>query len=207
MAKKITEEDWKNLEKDLKSRDFRYKILNVEDGEVIIEFLDTIYETSQGEEDLIGNIWNKEWSKLEAKVLADGQPSVLSFGWKTSPLFNIFKSRCQEKNIGPDNLKGTKWSFRKINANKYEIKYIGRTDTKKLSKVDIPDKSYSEVKKVIESLKSEPELLSDGVNINDFVKAIAIRTNTKVSEIRDMIPKLVEEKVISIKNNSVFAGN
>ena len=203
MAKKLTEEDWENFSKDLDNRSFRYKILDVSDGKVTVEFIDTIYETSQGEEDLLGNLWKKDWSKIEARVFFNGEPCVLSFGWRTSPFFRTFRARCQENGIKPDDLPGTVWEFEKSDANRYNIKYKGRGSKKELT-VEVPDKSYEEVISVISSLKEEPEILEGGIEADDFVKAIAIRTNNKVNVIKKMLPKLEKEKIIKIDNERVF---
>ena len=162
MARKVTEEDWKKIEAEIRDRGLRYKILDVEDGEVTVEFLDTVYETRQGEEDLLGRIWEKEWAKIEAKVLFDGLPCILSFGWYTSPFFRTFKAKCQEHNIIPDDLLGTKWKFYKKDASEYIIKYLGKNKTTEKT-FDVSDNSYDEVVETIKSLKDEPELLADGI--------------------------------------------
>jgi len=203
MAKKLTEKDWNSFSKSLGKGSFRYKILDVEDGVAKVEFLDTIYETEEGEQDLVGNVWKREWAKLEAKVLFNGEPCVLSFGWRTNPMFRTFRARCQENKISPDDLKGTVWTFEKKGPNSYNMKYLGKGEVKHVE-VNIPDKSFDEVVSVVGILKEEPELISDGISEEDFIKALAIRTNNKVQTIRNMIPELEKKKLITRVDGKVF---
>lgn len=203
MARKVSEEDWKTIEREIRESEYRYKILDVEDGEVIVEFVDTIYETQKGDEDLLGRIWEKDWSKIEAKVLMNGTPCIMSFAWRTSAIFRTFKARCQELGISPNDLPGTKWTFEKKSASEYIIKYLGKSDVKE-QEIKLPDKDFDEIVNVIKALQDEPELMADGINEGDFIKAIAIRTNSKVSKVREYLPELISKKLIKLADGKIY---
>jgi len=203
MAKKLTPEDFKNI-KGKVFGESKYKVLNVDDGEVDIEFLSTIYLVEPGDEDLLGNIWgNKEsqnWTKHEAKVLFNGKEKVLSFGGINSALINTFKARCLENNLQPDDLPGTKWKFKKLSPIKYEITYLGKKETVQKKEKKVENKSDDEIGTIvnaIEDLKSDSNIAEKGISREEFVKVIAIKGNIPTEKVQSHLQTLFDKKIIT----------
>ena len=132
MVKIITDERAKEiLEESRSSSDnfrVRYYRLNEDDGQKVIEFITPIYEVETNDEDLLGRIWEYEWSKNEAKVLMDGKEIIWGFGGPKSPNLRIFLRALTTNNIKMTDLPGTIWSAQRTGKWDYEYKLIGRKD-------------------------------------------------------------------------------
>ena len=207
MAKLVTEELWDELEKDIKSSGIQYKIIETKDGKVYVEFLTPLWLVEEGEEDILGRIWKQEWAKNEARAMIyhnpkfeGGQQVCLSLGWTNSLLWRLLKARCQENNIKPQDLAGTRWTIFKKNDTEADFNYIGRVDSKETKKKvekkspDIPDNSYDRIKTTVTEIK--PELSEDGIEEDKFIKAIAIRANMNDDKVKEHLDNLKKDKLI-----------
>ena len=180
MVKIITDERAKEiLEESRSSSDnfrVRYYRLNEDDGQKVIEFITPIYEVETNDEDLLGRIWEYEWSKNEAKVLMDGKEIIWGFGGPKSPNLRIFLRALTTNNIKMTDLPGTIWSAQRTGKWDYEYKLIGRKDktSKKILKLtDILiagryDENFKINNPLLSSLNQKILFLSNRYSIDDI---------------------------------------
>lgn len=199
MARKLTQKDWGEVDKQSKDNGYRvrYKWLDEEDGESVMTLLTGIYKTEPGEEDIIGNKNKFTWGKNEAKVELNGTQYVLTFGWDGHPFMETFKAACKESNIMPYEVEGTKWSIQKLGDKSFRVEFLERVSDGEV------DEDYQEVKDAITQLRGKKQLRIDGVNQDEFIRTVAIIGNIDTDVIEENIPNLVSDKIISLRKGVV----
>lgn len=192
MAKKVNEDTWDEIQKNSAGD---YFILDEDSGKIEVEALSEHYLVETGDKDLAGRIWDKEWPKNEMKALVDQETKIFSLGWSTGALLRKFIARCKKNGIGPDDLPGTKWSMEKTGEYDYDIRYLGKSDTKKPKGPEMSD-DYDKVKTTIESLKDEPEL-AEGKTKDSFLVIVGLKAQIPKSDVEKQFEDLVKNNVIS----------
>ena len=176
----------------------KYFIQRPEDGKVIVEFETNIYKVEKGDVDFLGNTWNHDWDKYEAKAKVNGEPKVYSFGSRRNPFLREFLNTLKMYNLTPNTLSGTKWEIEFLDNFKYNIKLLNSEEA--TPNVD--------VEKVIDAIKKfkelTPELVSGGMNLNDLKKVVSIRASIKADAVDGLLPELQKRGIIKIEGDKVF---
>jgi len=205
--KKLTSNDWDKIQSE---RPARYFVQSVEDGTLNVVFNSEIFITKQGEEDILGNVWNKEWSKVEANVIINGEHKIYSFGSTGWSFVNDFIAVCRKNNITPDKLPGSVFEIVKLEPFKQTIKYIGRFDevaggvTSSSPATDIKDNSFQDIVEVIGDLKhNSPDIIKNGLSKAEFIKICSIRGQLKSTQIDKLIPELITKGYLDIAEDKI----
>jgi hypothetical protein len=210
MVKRLTMDDWDNIQKQQPSR---YYVQSIEDGPVDVEFDSEIVCVDQGDEDFLGNVWDKEWSKNEAKVFIDGDPKIYSLGGTGWSFITQFISVCKKNGLTPEDIPGSVFRITKTGDWEQEIEYIGRASEggkieKKEKELGIDDNKVKEIKETLSDLKeNSPDILKGGFKEADFVKVITIRSNLKSRDVKKLIPELEKQDIINTKDDRIFVIN
>lgn len=198
-------EDWDNLQK---NRPARYFVHSIEDGKLRITFDSEIFKTEKGDEDILGNVWGKEWSKVEAKVIIKGQPKIYSLGGEGWSFINDFIACCRNNEIAPEKLPGCVFDITRTGDWTQEIEYVGRESEitgKDKPTLELSDKLINDAKEVLSTLKeNSPDLVSLGLSKPDFIKVMSIRGKIKSSDTERLIPELEKNKDIEIKDDKIL---
>lgn len=208
MARKLTEDDWDEIQKNQPSR---YFIHSPEHGKLRVVFESEIVQVGTGEEDLVGNIWEHEWAKNEAKVSINGESKIYSMGGAGWSFIQQFISVCKKNGIKPSDIPASVFDITKTGDWTQEIEYIGRAEDiddlpeSKQDKISIKNNIYEEVVEVIKDIKkSNPKSVNDGIVKADFQKAMRIRAKIKLDELEGLLPILEEKGIIQIVKNRIF---
>lgn len=204
MVKKLTSEDWDKIQKEAPSR---YFIQSVEDGKLRVTFDSEIVSVERGDEDLIGNIWQSEWTKNEAKVFINGEPKIYSLGGAGWSFIRQFISVCKKNGITPEDIPGSVFEITKTGDWEQEIKYLGKEkdlDIKKPKPTKIDENIKRDVLDTIKDLKiNSPELLKGGIKKPDFLKVVLIRGKVKTTDTESLLPELEKDNVIKIEDDRI----
>ena len=209
--KKLTSSDWDAIQQ---KRPARYFIQSVEDGKVRIKFDTEIYRVEPGEKDGLGNVWNKDWNKIESKVtivdhrdkLLIGTSKIYSLGGEDFSFFGDFIACCKRNDIRPESIPDKVFDITKTDVWEQVIEYVGSENKSitKEEKIEIEENLFGDGIEVIKSLKeNSPDLVALGFTKNDFLKILSIRGKIKPSEGETLLPKLVKEKIITIDGDKV----
>lgn len=211
MVKKLTATDWDEIQK---SSPTSYYIQSVEDGELDVEFVTEIVVVERGDEDLVGNVWEKDWDKCEAKVIINGENKLYSMGGPTWNFMRKFVAECKKNSIRPEDVPGSIFRIRKElemgnNGKEYEnpfIKYIGKADgTKAGEELKLNEDKVAEIKDAIKDMKkNSADLIKDPLKTADFLKLLYIRCKMKPSESEKYLPKLAEDKFIDVDDDMIM---
>jgi len=205
MAKKLTADDWNNIQKQQPSR---YYIQSVDDGKVRVTFDSEIVIVEKGDEDILGRVWQNDWKKVEAKAFINGEPKIYSLGNAEWSKTRDFINACKANGIRPEDVPGSVFDVTMSGPFEQEIVYLGKAD--KLGK------SSDELLKIDENLKRDaleaikdlnsnsPELVKGGILKSDFLKAMLIRGKVKTTDMEKLIPELEKEEVLKITDDRVF---
>jgi hypothetical protein len=199
--KKLTAEDWGKIKREGPAR---YFIQSEKDGKLKVIFDSDLCVTTKNDEDIIGRIWLKDWDKVEAKVMINGEPKIYSLGNANYSFVREFIRACEINNITPDNLPGCIFEIEKTGPFAQTIVYVGRTEGSK--SIEIPSINVSTaIKDIITDLKNNsPELVRKGLTKTDFVKACHVRGHLKESDIEMILPLLEETGILKITGDKVF---
>ena len=194
MGKELTQEDVNEI---LRGQT-KYFIQRPEDGKVVVEFESNIYKVEKGDIDFLGNVWNHDWDKYEAKAKVNGEPKVYSFGSRRNPFLREFLNTLKMYNLTPNTISGTKWEIQFLDNFKYNIRPLNGDAVQPQIDMD----------KVIDAIKKfkqlTPELASGGMDIADLKKVISIRAGIKADSVDGILPELEKRGVIKIEGNKVF---
>ena len=194
--KKLTDSEATKI---LSERPARRFIQSVEDGKVRLTFDSDIFVTTKGEEDILGYVWDRDWDKVEARVLINGMPKIYSLGNKEYSFVADFIETCNTNNIPLDSLEGHVFDITKTAQWTQEIDYVGKSDGASVSKeIKVNENLLKDAMEAINDLKTNsPELVSN-CSINDLVTAISVRGRMKASQAKDLIPELEKKGIIKI---------
>jgi len=204
--RKLTKSDYSKIQK---NKPARYYVLSIEDGTVRVTFDSDLFVTAKGEPDSLGNIWEKDWDKVEAKVFINGQPKLFSFGGVDWSFIDTFIAVCNQNEVDPEDLPGHIFDITMPEDWTYNISYIGKDDgttTKGSSKpiVNVKEDVIRDLKEVIENLKkNSPAIIEGGLPTSEFLKICSIKGQVNASQAEAALPKLEEEKVILISDDKV----
>lgn len=201
MVKKLTADDWETIQKESPSR---YYILSEEDGTVRITFDTEIVVVEKGDEDLIGNIWEKDWDKLEARVFIDGEPKVFSFGGRGWSFGRAMIGLFKKNEISPEQVPGCVFDITKTGDFDYDVKFISKGGDVKPKKLELKDDKLGELRDVIVDLKNNSmDMLKNAEKKPDFLKLLYIRSKIKPSESENYLPKLEEEGLLLVDGDKI----
>jgi len=201
MAKKMTFDDWDNIQKKAPAR---YYVQSEEDGKVRIVLDTEVVAVEKGDEDLVGNVWDKDWTKVEAKVLINGEPKVYSFGGVEWSFLRNFIGVCKKHGIKPEDMPGHVFDITKTGDWDYEIEYVGTDDGSGNTEPELSDDEYSDIVSAISDIKaSSPELIKAPEKKGDFLKILMIKSRVKPSTTEKYLDRLCDEKIIEIDDNKV----
>lgn len=201
MVKKLTMDDWDTIQKSSPSR---YYILSEEDGTVRITFDTELVLIEKGDEDLLGNVWEKDWDKLEAGVLIDGEPKIFSFGGKGWSFGNNLIKILKKEGIAPEDLPGQQFDITKTGDFEYTIKYAGGGGSTKPKQIELKDDKLGEIRDVILDIKANAkDMLKNAEKKADFLKLIYIRSKIKPSESEQYLAKLEEEGILMVDGDKI----
>jgi hypothetical protein len=196
----------KQANKILRERPARRFIQSVEDGTVEITFDSEIFVTSEGEEDILGFIWEKDWDKVEARVLINGEPRIYSLGGTEFSFMADFISTCNKYGVDIENLEGETFKITKTGDWTQEIQYVGKKSSsgKPLKKeVEVEEDLVEDAINTINDIKENSPDLLKGWKENDLITALSVRGRMRASEARDVLPVLIKKNIISIKDGKV----
>jgi len=221
----ITEDLFDDILKDGGSQYFFYQ---EDTGEIIVIFRSSMEKFEPGEEDFIGRVWSPKimdaqgnplldnkgnprepWAKFEAKATINNIDQILSMGGRKSPLLNNFIRAMKREDVSNKDLVGTKWSINKVGPgyNDWDIKYLGKEEEESSSTSPQKEEKGDCNKiddKIIEALKAKKDQTSNGVSKNDIISYLAFITHKKADEINEVWNDLIEQKIISIKDNKIY---
>jgi hypothetical protein len=204
MTKKLTMEDWDRIQKEGPSR---YYVQSIEEGTVRVQFNSEIVCTERGDEDILGNVWTKEWSKNEAKVFINGEPKIYSLGGSTWSQIRDFISVCKANKLGTSDIPGSVFDIKKTGDWTQEIKYVGKAEDiekQQIKPIKLSDNTIQEILDVIKDLKiNSPSLLEGGLKKPDFLKLMRIRGHVESAETEAAIPELVNKNVIKVEADRI----
>jgi len=204
MVKKLTSDDWDKIQKEAPSR---YFVQSVEDGKLRITFDSEIVCVEKGDEDLLGNIWQHDWAKNEAKVFINGEPKIYSMGGAGWSFIREFISVCRKNEVSPEDIPGSVFDITKTGDWTQEIEYIGKSDEVKSDKkqpIKIDENKKTDVMDTIKEIKiNSPELLKGGIKKPDFLKMILIRGKVKTTDTDKLLPELEKEGILKIKDDRI----
>ncbi len=204
MVKKLTSDDWDKIQKEAPSR---YFIHSVEDGKLRVTFDSEIVSVEKGDEDLLGNIWQNDWTKNEAKCFINGEPKIYSLGGQGWSFMRQFISVCKANGLSPDDIPGSVFDITKTGDWEQEIEYIGESDklpsdSKEPIKVD--ENKKQDVMDTIKEIKiNSPELLKGGIKKPDFLKMILIRGKVKTKDTEKLLPELESEGILKVEDDRI----
>jgi len=201
--KKLTADDWDKIQKEAPSR---YFVQGVEDGKLRVTFDSEIVCVPKGDEDLLGNVWQHEWAKNEAKVFIKGSPKIYSMGGAGWSFIREFIAECKEHGITPERIPGSVFDITKTGDWTQEIEYIGRGDTegKPVDEIKINENTKRDVLDTIKDLKiNSPELLTGGIKKPDFLKIVFIRGKVKTTDTELLLPELEKQGVLKVEDDRI----
>lgn len=205
MAKKLTLDDWDRIQREAPSR---YFVQSVEDGKLRVEFISEIVCVERGDEDILGNVWTREWPKNEAKVYVNGEPKVYSLGGSSWSFIRDFILVCKKHNLKPEDIPGSVFEIEKTGDWTQNIKYLGRASNLQPSppkEIKLNDSTMRDIKDTIKDLKTNsPELLEGGISKLDFLKMIRIRGKVKTTDTEAMLPTLIKDGILKMENDKIF---
>ena len=201
MVKKLTIDDWDEIQKSAPSR---YYILSEADGTVRITFNTELVVVEQDDEDLLGNRWTKDWKKLEAGVLIDGESKIFSFGGVGWSFGNKIIKLLKKEGIRPEDVPGCVFDITKTGDFEYEVKFIGKEGSTTPKTVELKDDKLGEIRNVIIDIKTNAKDTLKNVDKKaDLLKLIYIRSKLKPSVIEPYLPKLEEEGLIMVDGDKI----
>jgi len=196
--------------------------------EIVVVFQSSISITNPGDEDVLGKIWDpptedangnpiidkfgpnkgnpmQPWAKVEAQVTKGGSPSVLTFGRKNGAFLREFGIKMNEEDITNQDLKGTKWSIQRTGRYNWSIEYLGReeSDSSTPKEEKKENKDLESIKSSLVSLKSGNPDVAKGVDKNQLMQNLVFITGLKPDAIKSNWDKLIKEKIIEEKDNTV----
>jgi len=209
--KKLTIEDWDTIQK---NRPARYFIQNVEDGKVRVKFDTEIYKVETGDQDGLGNVWDKDWNKIEAKAtILDhkdkaniGASKIYSLGGEGFSFFSDFIACCKNNGVRPEDVPGAVFDITKTDQFKQEIIYIGRegSGTVNPTGTEVKEDLLADAKEVVKNLKeSSPDLVKLGFSKEDFLKILDIRGKIKRGDAVALLPKLESNSIIKTEGDRI----
>jgi len=205
MVKKLTSEDWDKIQKEAPSR---YYIHSVEDGKLRVEFDSEIVSVEKGDEDLLGNVWQHDWAKNEARVFINGEPKIYSMGGAGWSFIRQFISVCKASGITPESIPGSVFDIIKTGDWEQEITYIGKSDEvekKTTNKPIVVDED--KVRDIMDTIKeikiNSPDLLKGGIKKPDFLKMILIRGKVKTTDTESLLPELEKKEILKVTDDRV----
>lgn len=147
-----------------------------------------IEKTEPGDEDLLGNIWEQDWEKFEAKADIDygegSQDKILSLGGmfessyggepRPNGYFSDWIDVWSEYLEEPGNIKGTRWKVEMIDDWEWDITYLGS------------DFSEEESNKAEELVKEAYSNIDDKVNSSDVDTIAQAVLMNKMSDFADL---------------------
>jgi hypothetical protein len=204
--KKLTTSDWDKLQSE---RPARYFVQSVEDGPLKVAFDSEIFVTERGDEDILGNVWDHEWKKVEANVTINGEHKIYSFGATTWSFINEFIAECRKNDITPEQLPGHMFEIKKLEPFKQTIKYLGKTDeiggATPSKSPDFKDNTHQNILDVIGDLKhNSPDLIKNGLSKAEFIKICSIRGQLKSTQVDNHLLELVSQGHLRITGDKVF---
>jgi len=184
-------------------------------GRIEIEFESSIEKFEPGDEDFAGRTWNppvtdaqgnplldfsgnprEPWAKFEAKAIINGAEKYYSFGGARSKQLTSFAEKMRAEGIDNKDLPGTKWSIDRIGRWDWDVKYLGKGDSKSSSS------SNSNIdNKVVDAIRAKKDQSVKEMTKNDFKMYIKLMTNIDVDDIWD---NLLTDKLISEKDGKVI---
>ncbi len=190
-------------------------------GEVILEFESSIEKFEPGDEDFAGRVWNppvtdaqgnpildfsgnprEPWAKFEAKCVINGAHKYYSFGGARSKNLTSFIEVMRASGIDNKDLPGTKWSVNRVGRWDWDIKYLGKGETKSSpSPTNVKSKIDS---KIIEALKAKKDQSAGGLAKNDLIVYLNLVTNIGTDEINDIWDNLLSDNVIREQDNKIY---
>jgi len=204
MVKKLTSDDWDKIQKEAPSR---YFIQSVEDGTLRVTFDSEIVSVEKGDEDLLGNIWQNDWTKNEAKVFIKSEPKIYSLGGQGWSFMRQFISVCKENGLTPDDIPGSVFDITKTGDWEQEIKYVGTSDEIKSdskSPIEIDEDKKRDIIDTIKEIKiNSPDLLKGGIKKPDFLKMILIRGKVKTKDTEKLLPELESDGVLKVNDDRI----
>lgn len=205
MTRKLTTQDWDVIQQ---SRPARYFVQSIEDGDLRVTFKSEMFVTEKGDEDILGNVWDKEWDKIEARAIVRGEPKIYSFGGRGWSFSNDFIDICRANDIPPENLPGCTFIITKTGDWTQEFKYVGREDGVKSdtsNNIEIKENILRDAKEVINNLKeNSPDLVAIGLSKEDFLKVAKIRGKINPTDMEKILPELEKQSLITFKDNKIF---
>lgn len=205
MAQKAGADMWKEIQD---SSPAGWLILDEGDEVPEVTFLTGHHVIEPGDTELSGKVWDKDWTKNEIKVKKkNGERAILSIGGNKSPFLRTFIAKWQENGLTPDTLVGTKWYIKRTGKWDYDIRYLGREDEATASSSssntkDKEDKTYADIKTNIISLSSEPSV-SDGLEEESFITAVAIKASVPKSKVSEYIDDLKNDGLIKFEDGKI----
>ena len=195
--KKLTSADWDAIQK---KRPARYFIQSVADGTLRVIFDSEIFTTERGDQDSLGNVWDKIWTKAEAKIF--------SFGGTEWTFLNQFIEVCKANEITPEQVPNKVFDITRTGDWEQEIVYVGEESNldklKKDDSIKISEDLVRDAKEVIANLKeNSPDLVSLGFNKPDFIKVMSIRGKLKSHETEAILPELEKQKILKVEGDRI----
>ena len=212
MVKKLTASDWDAI---ASRRPARYFIQSVEDGAVRIKFETEPYLVESGKEDGLGNVWTKDWNKIEAKVTiishkdeqVVGTSKIYSLGGEEFSLFADFIACCKRNGLRPEDIPDKVFEITKTDVWDQVVKYVGPeggTTPSPTQSPELKENLIGDIKEVIKNLSdSSPDLVALGFSTKDFLKILSIRGKIKPSEGEALLPELVSNNIIKLDGDRI----
>jgi hypothetical protein len=160
------------------------------------------------------------WPKVEVKCdvitctgdrALEGEDKFFRLGGTNSGLLKAFVREMKNNDISNKDMKGTKWSIQgeKEQFWKYSVEYIGREDVSEDTTLPPakPTKKVSGIEQdTLDALKAKKDQSSKaGLPKSDVLAYLAFIRKEKSEDIeKNLWPKLIEEKVIEVKNNKIY---
>lgn len=205
--KKLTAGDWDAIQK---RRPARRYIQSVEDGTVRVVFDSEILRTKKDEQDILGYVWDKDWSKIEAKALINGSPKIYAMGGEDWGFFNEFIDTCKANDIGPEDIPGSVFDVTKTGDWTQEFVYVGKDGnvgaTPESKPIELKENLIQDTRDIVTDLKkNSPELSMLGWTKPDFFKILSIKSQSQIksADATKILPKLVEEGLLKVDNDKV----
>lgn len=201
--KKLTTKD---ADKILKERPARRFIQSVEDGTVRVTFDSDIIVTQKGEEDVLGFVWEKDWDKVEARVLINGEPKIYSLGGVEFSFIADFISTCNKNGIDVEDIIGHTFAITKTGDWTQEIKYVGFTgsnSTPSKANVEVKESLVDDAISTINDIKENNPDLMRNWSTKDIITALSVRGRMTATEAKMVIPELEKKDIIKIDGEKV----
>jgi hypothetical protein len=201
--KKLTSDVAKKI---LKNRPARRFIQSVDDGKVRVIFDSDLIITQEGEEDILGFVWEKDWDKVEARTIINGEPRIYSLGGVEFSFVPEFISVCNKHGIELEDIEGHAFDITKTGDWTQEIEYVGKVDREGKVKEDETEIEEDLINDAIETIndikENSPDLVKNWKK-NDLITALSVRGRMKASEAKSVIKPLEDKNVISVDDDKI----